>query len=203
MTLLLETTFTTACIALCTSLSECSVRRHQAAAPAAPAAAPAAPAEPDAAPDAGGGEGEPTRVYRDGDFRCDGRYCWKFKLRNSPDEWLDTTVPGGCGNAIQPLPHAHSVGVWTVGQGKGFGEANAPENPLDPAATNRMRRWVLYYNAATTRCTGADGAGTRVMMPACYHREIRRRHPEANGEYDEAIEEHVHPDFNVPAAQQA
>jgi len=149
----------------------------------------------------GDGDAEPTRQYRAGEFFCDGRYCWKWRIKNS-DDWLDTTVPGGgCGAAVLPLPDAHSHGVWTIGQGKGFGNFEAPENPADPLATTDMHRFCLCYHAATTRCSGAAGAGLVVIMPACYHHEIRRRHPNVDGvPYREPIRHEIHPDFTPPAA---
>jgi len=182
---------------------------------AAPTPADAAPAPADAADadaalpnlpdgDAGGSDAGASRVYRLGNFECDGRYCGKWSVKNT-DDWLDTAIPGGgCGAVVHPLPDSHSNGVWTIGQGKGFGDFDAPENPADPSATNDMHRFVLYYHAATTRCIGAAGWGNVVIMPACYHHEIRRRHPNEDGvPYREPIRLLVHPDFVPPAAATA
>ena len=74
-----------------------------------------------------------------------------------------------------------------------FDGHEAPDNPSE--GTHRQHRWVSYYQAATTRWHDVRGRNYRVQMPACHACEIRRRHPDPDGQYTEGIIKKVHPDF--------
>ena len=151
------------------------------------------PAPPGGTPDGPG-------VYRHGEFWCDGRYCQKVycKAGENVGNWVDSAIVGvGCSLMLQPLPHAHSNGVWDVGQRCDFeGGEDMPENPAE--GTNRQRRWVSYFAGARTRWHDVRGRGYQIQMPACHSTEIRRRYPAAADEYSEGIICKIHPDFVRP-----
>ena len=139
-------------------------------------------------------------MCRHGDFWCDGRHCHRAhcKAGDNAGGWVDSAIVGvGCSLTLQPLPHAHSNGVWDVGQRCDFeGGRDMPDNPAE--GTNAQRRWVSYFAAGRTRWHDVRGRGCRIQMPACHSIEIRRRHPDPTSEHTEGIVYMVHPDFVPP-----